>query len=141
MNAFDRRIARLLQAAEQARVEMSKYEPFVELRIFSFMENTAAVIYYPKGLYGSTVKAENLTIDEALGKAREYNAPIHTNMLFCCEWSHVFIMHNDDYTKAQKDKFKADDMVIPGIRKMYELAEAENIMDLLAKVPQVLMFH
>lgn len=141
MNSFTRRVSQLLEKAEQVKAGMSKYDPFVELRIFSFMEDTAAVIYYPRGLYGAKVRTDGLTICEALEKAGEYKAPISSDMLFCCEWSHAFVMRSNDFTEAQKATFKDGDMAIPGIQKLYELAEAETIIDMMAKVPQTVRFR
>ena len=141
MNDFNRRIDRLLQVAERAQKEALRRYPFVELRIFSFMEDNAVVVYRPSGTYGGEVKSNIMTIDEAMAKARDYNVPICTNMLFCCEWYHAFYMRNDDYTEEQKAKFKADDITVPAIQKLYGLAEVDDIIDMLAKVPQGLRFR
>lgn len=138
MDSLKRRIDKLMEAADMLADKLARRQPFAEIRIYSVMDDRAAVYYRAEGIYSSPERIEgDITLEQAVEWCEDHHVPAHVNMHLCIEWAHAYYMRNEGLTDEQKTRMKAADIErAPQIARLYEREDAEKVIDLLAAIPQ-----
>lgn len=141
MDTIKRRIDRLMEAADMLADTRARRQPFAEIRIYSLMDNRACVYYQPEGVYSAPERIESeMTLEQAVTWCEDHRVSAHTDLLLCMEWAHAYFQRCEGLTDEQKARMKSADIEHkPQIRQLYEMANAETVIDLLAAIPQHLM--
>lgn len=141
MDTIKRRIDRLMEAADMLAAKLAARHPAAEIRLYSLVDNRAAVYYRAEGIYsGPECIQENMTLEQAVAWCEDHHVPARADLLLCVEWAHAYFQRHEGLTDEQNARMKAADIEHkPQIRQLYEMANAETVIDLLAAIPQHLM--
>lgn len=141
MDTIKRRIDRLMDAADMLAAKLARRQPFAEIRIYSLVDDRAAVYYRSEGVYSGPERIEgDMTLEQAVAWCETHHVPAGADMLLCTEWAHAYFQRCEGLTDEQKARMKATDTEYrPQIRQLYEMEDAETVIDLLAAIPQHLM--
>lgn len=138
MSDGKKRIEKMLKQVEQIRAGRARYEPFVELRVYSILNDEAALVPYHNGQAGGPGERSGI-MSMAQAVQLTGGLPVWVNLMTCTEWLHAFYQRCDLYTDEQRERTREADMQHDEVRQLYDLDDAEEVIDLLAKLPQSFM--
>lgn len=135
MSDGKKRIEKIMQQVEQLKAARASYEPFAELRVYSILNDEAALVFYRNGRAGGSGERSGIM---SMAQAVELagGLPVWVNLMTCTEWIHAFYQRCDLYTDEQRERLKETDMQRDEVRRLYDLDDAAAVIDLLAKLPQ-----